>query len=90
MSPLGVRVPPEGDALQVTPFEQLLPLAVTVAVKVDDALAAIDVELAATETPETVQLPLPPFPPLLPQLDSIPTPRTAVESSTRHPGARDA
>jgi hypothetical protein len=86
VSPLGVRVPPAGDAFQVTPFEQP-ELALTVAVKVEVAPAAIEVELAASVTPETVQ-PLLPFPPLLPQLERIAPPSTADKSSTSHPGAR--
>jgi hypothetical protein len=88
--PLGVRVPPAGKADQETPFEH--PVAVTVAVRVEVAPGAIEVGLATTATAETVQLllVLPPFPPLPPQPERSAAPRTADDSSARHPGARDA
>jgi hypothetical protein len=81
--PLGVSVPPAGDAFQVTAFEHEV-LALTVAVKVEVPPAAIELELAATVRPETVQ-PWPPLPPLLPQLERITPPSDADVSSTSHP-----
>src|SRR5262245_48579225 len=83
LEPLETSVPPAGDALHVTAFEQLL-LALTVAVSVDVALAATPEGLAFTVTPVTVQLlPPPPFPPP-PQPAMSNAPNTANESSTSH------
>src|SRR5262249_45718515 len=88
LEPLGVSVPPEGDAFQATALEQV-PVAVTVAVSVEVAPVATELGLAATPTAETAQG-LPPFPPLPRRPRRGAPPRTAEDSSTRHPGARDA
>jgi hypothetical protein len=85
--PLGVRVPPAGDALQVTAPEQEA-LAFTVAVNVAVAPVTIVAGLPLTVTLVTVQvLPPPPLPPPLlppPQLDTTTTANTVDTESASH------
>ena|SRR5438445_92527 len=80
--PLGVRVPPAGVALQVTPPEQL-PVEVTVAVNADAWPVGTKPGFDATATPVTVQALLPPPPPPPPPPQAV---SAAAEISTVHIG----